>query len=162
MNWRDRVSAIYAKRSPGLETRPAFRPPASPAAITDLASKVGGRIPPALAEMLLQTDGIMDELNQPDGWIQTGWVVWPVDSIAERNLSCRQDWGKNYDRYFEHLLFFADPGSDGILFAHPKDASGEFREDVMVWLPIPDELSPFAPSLDAFLDGWLTGAIEIR
>ena len=162
MNWRDRVSAIYAKRLPGLETRPAFRAPASSAQIAELESKVAGSLPAALAELLLETNGIMAELKTQGEWIETGWLVWPVESIAEWNLRARQDWEADFDRYFEHLLFFADAGSDGILFAHPKRLAGEFAPDVMVWVPLGDELSPFAPSLEAFLDGWVSGAIESR
>jgi hypothetical protein len=54
MNWRDRVSAIYANLPPGLETRPAFRAAASSAQVADLESKIGGALPPALADLLLQ------------------------------------------------------------------------------------------------------------
>jgi hypothetical protein len=162
MNWRDRVSAIYAKLPPGLETRPAFRAPASSAQVAELESKIGWALPEALADLLLESNGIMDELKSQGEWIETGWVVWPVESIAEWNLRARREWAANYDRYFEHLLFFADAGSDGILFAHPKRVGGEYASDVVVWVPLGDEQSPFAPSLEAFLDGWLTGAVEIR
>jgi hypothetical protein len=162
MNWRDRVSAIYAKLPPKLERRPAFRASASSAQIAELESTIGFALPAALAELLLESNGIMDEQKSQGAWIETAWVVWPVEWIAEWNLRARQDWELNYDRYFEHLLFFADAGSDGILFAHPKRLYGEFASDVVVWIPLGDELSPFAPSLEAFLDGWLTGAIEIR
>jgi hypothetical protein len=162
MNWRDRVSAIYAKLPRERETRPAFRTPASSPQIAELESKVGGSLPAALAELLLETNGIMHELKTQGEWIETGWLVWPVESIAEWNLRARQDWEADYDRYFEHLLFFADAGADGILFAHPKRLGGEFAPEVVVWVPLGDELSPFAPNLEAFLDGWVTGAIEIR
>jgi hypothetical protein len=161
MNWRDRVSAIYAKLPPGLE-RPAFRAPASSPQIAELESKVGGSLPVALAELLLETNGIMAELMTQGEWIETGWLVWPVESIAEWNLRARQQWEADYDRYFEHLLFFADAGSDGILLAYTKRLGGEFAPDVVVWIPLGDALSPFAPGLEAFLDGWVTGAIEIR
>src|SRR5688500_7996442 len=117
MNWRDRVSAIYAKLPPGLETRPAFRGPASPAQIAELESKIGCPVPPALAELLLESNGIMAELESQREWIEAGWVIWPIEWIAKWNLRARQEWEANYDRYFEHLLFFADAGSDGILFA---------------------------------------------
>ena len=46
--------------------------------------------------------------------------------------------------------------------AHPKRLDGEFSSEVVVWVPLGDELSPFAPSLEAFLDGWVTGALQIR
>ena len=86
MKWRDRVSANYAKLPPGLETRPAFRAHASSAQIAELESTIGGLLPLALSELLLESNGIMAELRTQGEW--TGKQA--SSQIVSRSLNKRR------------------------------------------------------------------------
>jgi hypothetical protein len=83
--------------------------------------------------------------------------------ITSENLRFREQWARDtWHRSFDKLLFITSAGSDGILFAHPIGSGDAVGPTVVAWVPIGDELTPVASSLDAFLEGWLTSAIEIR
>ena len=95
-------------------------------------------------------------------WFECMWLVWPTDQIIRENLLVRSEGAEGtYDSDLHDLLFFAGAGSDGILFAHPIAEDRIAALEVVVWHPIDDELTEIAPSLEEFVQGWLTGAISV-
>ncbi len=162
MNWRERIEEMYASREaqPGIASRAQFREPASLQEMESLEETLRVRLPAELRTLLLETNGVLELLQVDNGeWIENMWLIWPTTMIADDNLRWRQPSARDtWDRDFSRFLFFADAGSDGILFGHPvegKDATAS----VSMWIPIGDEVTSIAPSLETFLDGWLRGTI---
>ena len=91
------------------------------------------------------------------------WVcsfVCETDELACRNRQMRTD--SEYQTLympFDHLLFFADAGVDGILFAFGPIEGTIKREDVYLWNPCDDGRPWKAPSLRKYVEGWLGGTL---
>lgn len=157
MNWRNRLSELAGNQG---DIRFDFRKPASLQEITVLESTLSARMPAALKELLLQTNGVMEELAVEGDWIENKWLIWPVGMIAHENLVGRRQYAKNLQD-LDALLFFASAGCDGILFAHPSENENSYASRVVAWLPIEGELQPLASSLEEFLEGWTNGSANI-
>lgn len=61
----------------------------------------------------------------------------------------------------DRLLFFANAGADGVLFAHPIATTGDVLDEVLVWEPIEQRARLFAESLRDHLEGWLSGSLKL-
>ena len=165
MKWCDFISDVYVRRKlvEGLESKAIFQPPASIQDVAELEAKLNTTLPAELQSLLLETNGVMSVLRIDDGeWFNDMWLLWPTTDIVDQNRHLRLATMHPYDdnrRYCERadeLLFIASDGADGI-FAHPVNANGVAEPSVLVWTPIGDELTPIAPSLKDFVEGWLTG-----
>ena len=99
--WRERVAT--------LTEHAVFAPPADPGEIAAAEQELGGALPAALVEVLLESDGITGEHGLG--------LVWPLRRIVADNLAFRTspDFRKLY-MPFDPLLFFAD-GGNGDQFA---------------------------------------------
>jgi hypothetical protein len=165
MTWRERISGIYEARAerPGIASRPEFYPGASAEHTAFAQTRLSAIFPASLRTLLLETDGVMDMLAIDGGeWFESMWLLWSVQGIVDGNLSHRSmKRAGTYDRDFRELMFFADAGTDGILFGFPVMGDGVCAPCVVVWHPIEDDLDEVAPSLEDFLQGWLTGAITV-
>lgn len=126
--------------------------PASAEAIARAEEALGVAFPPALRELLLETDGVAAEYGTD--------VLWPVERIVEDNLMFRStpDFAELY-MPFDALLFFGDAG-DGDQFAFPVLAGEVRRPDVFVWDHENDSRSWAAGSLRAFYEQRLGGGSE--
>jgi cell wall assembly regulator SMI1 len=164
MSWRERITDVYSTRTcpPGIAGRPDFYPPASEAQLADAEAALGAALPDSLRSLLKETDGVMDMLALDGGeWFESMWLLWAIGELVQQNRYYRAaSQRQEYERDFDGLVFFADAGTDGIRFAFPVE-DGVCAPLVLIWHPIMDRLSEAAPSLDAFLRGWLTGSISV-
>jgi hypothetical protein len=165
MNWCKLISDIYETRAeqPGIACEPKFYAAASAGAIADGEGRLDARLPASIRSLLLETDGVMEVMAIDGGELfDSGWLLWTVAEIVEQNLFYRvASEDGTYERDFRQLVFFADAGADGILFAFPVMDDRLCAPCVVAWHPIMDELDELAPSLEGFLRGWLTGTINV-
>lgn len=83
----------------------------------------------------LATAGYWDESGQC-------WYIWPAERVCE-----------DTERQF---LIIGSAGVDGIDWGYRKGELG-----VWAWYPIDGEFVMLAPTADALLQGWLSGAITL-
>jgi SMI1-KNR4 cell-wall len=120
-----------------------FIAPAAESAIAAVEQELGVRLPQALREFLLESDGV----TAGDG----SSVVWPLSDILHRNQECRRTESFR-DLYmpFDHLLFIGDDGG-GDQFAFAIQADGQIHNpDVFRWEHETDARSWYASHLDSF------------
>lgn len=165
VDWCKQISHAYVSRvcQPGIASKPAFYPPASAGDITEAEARLNRTFPASYRSLLLETNGVMEMLSIDEGeWFDSMWLLWTVAEVLEQNLAqhATRDHLRSVHN-FQRLGFFAGAGTDGILFAFPVRADGGCDSDVLVWHPIRDEVSELAPSLEAFLLGWITGTITV-
>ncbi|HVR11303.1 MAG TPA: SMI1/KNR4 family protein, partial [Thermoanaerobaculia bacterium] len=112
-------------------------------AIAAVEQKLGVRLPQALRELLLESDGVTADNGSS--------VVWPLADIQRRNQEFRRTESFR-DLYmpFDHLLFFGDDGG-GDQFAFAIQADGRIHNpDVFRWEHETDARSWFASHLESF------------
>lgn len=165
MSWRELMTGIYQDRAqqPGIAGRPDFRPAAAAADIDSAETRLNARFPASLRSLLMETDGVMDMMSIDGGeWFESMWLLWEVEGIVERNEFYRRasDEGR-YERDFRRWAFFAEAGSDGILFGFPVSENGICASGVVAWIPIPNEVRELVPSLKEFIVGWLSGTVFV-
>jgi hypothetical protein len=103
---------------------------------------------------------LLQESNGVEGSYGLG-LIWDVERIQKDNLFFRE-FADYKDIYmpFDDLLFFADAGN-GDQFAFTV-LNGEIRKgDIFVWNHEDDSRQWAAPSLDVYLEWWLTGKLII-
>ncbi|MFE1951029.1 SMI1/KNR4 family protein [Streptomyces sp. NPDC059524] len=129
--WRE-----LAEEFPGTE----LEGPAVPGALDRIEERLGQRVPSALRELLLETDGIED--------VHGAESVWSTERILEVNASFRSQ-ADFRDLYmpFDALMFFGDNGG-GDQFAFVRTPE---RDDVFVWDHETDSRTWVAPSLARYL-----------
>jgi hypothetical protein len=105
--------------------------------------------PDDLRQLLAESDGI-------EGKYGLG-LVWNIGRIARDNTAFRANV-EFRDLYmpFDGLVFFADAGN-GDQFA--LSLSG--NREVYVWSHEDDSRTWVAPSVMAYLEGWMTGSITV-
>lgn len=105
----------------------------------------------------------MEMISVQAEWIENLWLVWSVEEIARENLSVRKIWGgRDPQASFENMLFFANAGSDGILFAFDALAGEPQVQTIVSWHPIENRINRIGFSLESFLENWLTGLVDLR
>ena len=131
-----------------------FLPPATADQIVVAESALNIKIPEHLRQLYCESDGV-------EGQYGLG-LIWPLNRTVEDNLDFRRR--ESFRRIympFDHLLFFADAGN-GDQFAFPIHADGEIhRFDVFAWNHEDDSRNWFAPSLQFYLDWWLSGKMKL-
>jgi len=160
MNWRACIEQLYAATPQRADESPRFSPPASQEQIAQMEQRFSLPLPDALKAILLETNGVMEKLRVGEEVIETGWLLWPVEEIIQENSWLRDDNQRNpLYAPFDDLLFFATPGVDGIRFAWRDSAPDS--TGVYAWFPIEDERRYLAPSIEAFLTGWIGCTLSI-
>jgi hypothetical protein len=134
-----------------------FGPAASEDAIASAERRLGASFPEELRAFLLRADGATAGVALRSGQLvpNAASLVWSVAEIA-RNLDPDPRLARP-----RHVLFFADAGGDGILFGHPIRSPSQVGPDVVSWNPLDGELVSVAPSLRAWLEGWLTTSLSM-
>jgi SMI1-KNR4 cell-wall len=129
-----------------------FSHPASKRAIEAGTSALSQQLPKDLISLLSETDGVSGEYGTR--------LIWDLEEIVTRNMDYRlnPEYVGTY-MPFEPLLFFADAGSDGILFAFLSDPI--VSANIFVWYPIEDTRSWFAKNLDTWIHGWIGGTLHV-
>jgi SUKH superfamily protein len=127
--------------------------PAQEQRLHELGVALGVDLPEDLMSFLRESDGA----TGPYG---VG-LVWTSNRIETDNLAFRRN-PEFRELYmpFDHLLFFADAGNgDQFAFAI---AGGIVRmPDVYVWNHENDSRVWVAPSLEKYLDWWLSGKLKV-
>ncbi len=143
--WRELVQRL----TPDCE----FSPPASPVQITAAEQGLCAALPADLRSLLSESNGIAGEYGLG--------LVWPVERIAADNLAFRAnaDFAELY-MPFDPLLFFADAGN-GDQFAFCLLAGEVRKDDVFVWNHEDDSRTWAAPSLERYLEWWLSGQLKV-
>lgn len=129
-----------------------FASPATEQALDRAEETLGHLLPDDLAKLLAETDGVTDA----NGYN----LVFSADQLLQGNLEMRTYPAlKRLYMAFDQLLFFSDVPGDGNLFAYALVPEG--RPDIFVWDHRTDNRRCVAPSLEHFIEGWLTGAIRL-
>src|SRR5258708_11819870 len=129
-----------------------FAPPASPSQIAGAEIALGVTLPDELRGLLSESNGVAGEYGLG--------LVWPVERIEADNLAFRSNVTfRNLYMPFDHLLFFGDAGN-GDQFAYAVLASEVRRADVFAWNHEDDSRTWVAPSLEKYLEWWLSGLIK--
>ena len=126
-----------------------FRPPVQAEAVASAETTLGHSLPNDLGQVLAESDGIEGEYGLG--------LVWSLDRITADNASFRTDESfRDLFMPFDGLVFFADAGN-GDQFALSLTGNCE----VYVWDHETDSRSWVAPSVMAYLEGWMTGRIKV-
>ncbi|MEZ4707976.1 MAG: SMI1/KNR4 family protein [Caldilineaceae bacterium] len=130
-----------------------FHAPVDKEAISHTESALGIKIPDALVKLLNETNGIEGEYGIP--------LIWSIARIEADNLKFRNntDFRELY-MPFDNLLFFADAGN-GDQFAFPIQNGQIQRTDIFVWNHEDDSRVWCAPTLQQYLEWWLTGRLKV-
>jgi hypothetical protein len=127
---------------------------ASPATEQDLyqaEETLGHLLPDDLVKLLGETDGVIDA----NGYN----LVFSAEQLVQGNREMRTYPAlKRLYMAFDQLLFFSDAPGDGSLFAYALVPEG--RPDIFVWDHRTDNRRCVAPSLEQFIESWLTGRIR--
>jgi cell wall assembly regulator SMI1 len=163
--WRDLIERTYADVSGpgGTASKPRFSPPASAEDIAAAERQLGRKLPPSLTSLLMETDGVMDMMSVGGGdYFEDMWLIWPTERTVMASLEDRSQYVVTpSDADTSGLVFFADAGVDGILFAFPPASADTCDTKVVVWHPLRGTVSDLADSLEAFIAGWLTGRLTV-
>ena len=145
MDWLTRIGQ--------LEPHAIFSRGALPSQIESCEKSLRLSLPSSLKELLYQSNGVEGEYGLA--------LVWPIDRIEQDNLSFRSnaDYADLY-MAFDSLLFFGDAGN-GDQFAFPIHEGSVRRPDVFVWNHEDDSRTWAAPSLDLYLEWWLSGRLKL-
>jgi len=163
--WRESIERMYVARTnaAATESRPVFSPPTSVLEIEGAETRLGARFPETLKSLLLECDGIMDQLSVDGGpYFDNMWLLWPVRQIVDENMALRKGIGETGSNRVGHdFVFIVSAGVDGILFG--IEATGKPRDDssIVVWYPIEDRICKLADTFAEFLDGWLSNGITV-
>ena len=110
-------------------------------------------LPMELRALLSESDGVTGQYGLH--------LIWSTDEIEKLNLQVREQPGfRSTYMPLDSLLFFADAG-DGEWFALCIIEGSIKKPDVYVWNPIDDSRTWVAPSIQKYLDWWLTGKLKL-
>lgn len=134
-----------------LTAQAQFSPCAEASALRSAESALGINLPEELSTLLCETNGVEGEYGLG--------LVWPIERIKADNLAFRQNADFiNLYMPFGHLLFFADAGN-GDQFAFAIQNGEIKRPDVFVWNHEDDSRTWAAPSLQRYLEWFLSGKL---
>lgn len=163
--WREAIDQIYAARinAAGTESRPIYSPPASVLDIEAAENRLGVRLPESLKSLLLESDGIMEQLSIDGGpFFDNIWVVWPVQQMVAENIEFRRRVSETSSNFGGHeLVCIANAGVDGILFGIESTDMPRDDSPIVSWYPIGQRTCDLAETLASFLNGWLSNCISV-
>jgi hypothetical protein len=123
--------------------------PASEADLQHCSELLGHPLPPALAELLRESDGIVGEYGLS--------LLWPASRVAQDNYRFRTDVSfRDLYMSFDDLVFFADAGN-GDQFA----ISTRGPRDVFVWNHGDDSRTWVATTPIDYLRRWVSGELKV-
>ena len=114
---------------------------------------LGAALPPALRDLLTETNGVTGEYGLN--------LIWPLERIVADNLAFRaNDQFRRLYMPFDPFLFFGDAGN-GDQFAYAI-LDGEVRmPDIFVWDHENDSRLWVAPDLRQFIEWWAGGRLRV-
>lgn len=157
MSWQELISELYrARENDPYGSLPQYYPPAQPEDLDALESEFHLVLPDDLRRLLLETDGVMETIQVGGDMVESGWLVWPVETALRENRALRRQPDTP-----RSLFFIANPGVDGVLFGIHAGEQAEELCEVFAWQPVDHSIVQIAPSLQKFLEGWLMGEIRV-
>src|SRR5437763_1402470 len=115
MDWKEYIQQLYARnKSTPPEIVPQFYKPCSSLEIQTLEKTLGLLLSDELRTLLLQTNGIGQQMEIDKTLILIGHLVEPMDQILAETKYYRDQWQRDPSQ--RPMLFFGRPGVDGILF----------------------------------------------
>ena len=144
--WKEYVTSISKEYH--------FKEPATKLEMAQIQKELNVELPDELADLLNETNGAFDNWNCP--------LIWSTSQIVKDNLFFR-----NFEDYkdiympFDNLFFFSDAGN-GDLFCYAILKNGIIEKtDIYVWNHENDSRIWVAASLKHFIEGWITGKLEV-
>src|SRR5688572_13439784 len=152
MSWRNSIAETFAEadRRGKFAVAPRFEAPATAEDIEILRTTLKTRVPSALAELLLEANGVMRmlDLERTGAFRSDHWLVWSCRQIVKENQDRRSGelYGGTIDQ--TKYLWFTDLGVDGVLLGY--DVADD-RSRLCAWAPIEGELIDLGDSLPEVL-----------
>lgn len=130
-----------------------FTSPATETEILSIRKELYIDVPNKLARIYNETNGVFGNYGIP--------FIWPTEQLVRENLFFwsiheHQDSMKPLDTF----LFFSDAGN-GDLFGYLIENGTIQSEDIYVWNHEDDSRRVIAPSIEVFLEGWITGELSV-
>lgn len=152
----DRLSLVQAASADykgEVPTRFVGRSGASEIDLVRLARAARLPVPGELRDLLLQTDGIMEEEDYGRGFASSNWLIDPIEEMVAwyERLHEDEDYASEIVVETGSVFFFAGPGWDGVRFAF-GDGARFPREAIVAYHPIDRELELKAPTFRSFLE----------
>jgi hypothetical protein len=151
MSWRELIEQVVPPDKREEYRITAMGPPASPSALADVEAALNVALPAELRSLLEEMNGVHDRFFR---------IILSAEDIQEVNLAFRND--ADYPELympFDCLLFFAESGT-GDMFAYAVLAGMVRMPNIYAWNHEDDSRRWVAPSLDIFIEWWVTGKIR--
>lgn len=134
-------------------------PPATAAALQQLAQEAGGFLPAELRGLYQLSNGIEELLCQEVGAepLPVGHLLLPAEAAAAQNQQLR----RQPQTPTEAALLVVAPTYTGGWFGYRRADLPAASRAIYAWLPVDDELVKVADSLPGFLLGWAEGRISV-
>lgn len=160
-DWIGFIRNVYelANTSGVSKSVPVFSPPASRQSIDECENRLGVIFPDELKSLLLQTNGVRQQLSTTRGENDSDYFLFSVERILEINMFERAQTG-DYTMPLDCLLFFAEDGvGDYFGFAVVKGIVPHSR--IYFWNHEDDSRLSISPSLAYFIENWRNGKIKV-
>ncbi|MFP7736674.1 SMI1/KNR4 family protein [Priestia aryabhattai] len=134
-----------------MSTGCVYGEPASIEDIEVLEKLFSIQIPKELRSLLYETNGVNDSYGYS--------LIWSVEKIIRENLNLGE---RLEDIYlpFNNLLFFAD-ARNGDMFGYSISDRSIKQNDIYLWNHGNNEQTQIAPSLNDFVEDWISGKLSI-
>jgi SMI1-KNR4 cell-wall len=109
------------------------------------------QIPKELRNLLYETNGVNDSYGYS--------LIWSIEKIIRENLNLGE---RLEDIYlpFNNLLFFSD-ARNGDMFGYSISDRSIKQNDIYLWNHGNNEQTQIAPSLNDFVEDWISGKLSI-
>ncbi|WP_342032906.1 SMI1/KNR4 family protein [Priestia megaterium] len=134
-----------------ISTGCVYGEPASIEDIEVLEKLFSIQIPKELRSLLYETNGVNDSYGYS--------LIWSIEKIIRENLNLGE---RLEDIYlpFNNLLFFSD-ARNGDMFGYSISDRSIKQNDIYLWNHGNNEQTQIAPSLNDFVEDWISGKLSI-
>ncbi|WP_315968170.1 SMI1/KNR4 family protein [Priestia megaterium] len=134
-----------------MSTGCVYGEPASIEDIEVLEKLFSIQIPKELRNLLYETNGVNDSYGYS--------LIWSIEKIIRENLNLGE---RLEDIYlpFNNLLFFSD-ARNGDMFGYSISDRSIKQNDIYLWNHGNNEQTQIAPSLNDFVEDWISGKLSI-
>ncbi|MGV7002017.1 SMI1/KNR4 family protein (plasmid) [Priestia megaterium] len=134
-----------------MSTGCVYGEPASIEDIEVLEKLFSIQIPKELRSLLYETNGVNDSYGYS--------LIWSIEKIIRENLNLGE---RLEDIYlpFNNLLFFSD-ARNGDMFGYSISDRSIKQNDIYLWNHGNNEQTQIAPSLNDFVEDWISGKLSI-
>jgi SMI1/KNR4 family protein SUKH-1 len=154
MRWRTLIDNAYAAARHGAQAR--YQDPASEELLLEVEGALACPLPDEVADLLRETNGVMELLDVDGLLTETWWLIWPAAKLRDESIATRREQGDN--GFPRGAIAFSGAGTDGIVFGVDvlRNLPGVFA-----WYPLERESISLAPTVREFVTGWIGGDISV-